>query len=111
MFCSDPHSTDSVRGGASLRERAADALRLVGAFLTLEDVYDVHWEFPGERVGRPASRPDARRSRADARPRPTYAPRTVARRPAPPATVTPCLSPLPARSPAAPSHCRAARER
>jgi len=94
MFWSDTES-------APLRERACDALRLVSAFLTLEDDYDVDWELDlgdedaAPAAARPRAAADARRSR----PRTPHAsPRRLERRAgAPPPAEMPCLSPLPDR--------------
>jgi len=109
MFCSQP-DYEFEPEPLSLRERATGALRLVGAFLTLEDDYDVDWDFPGEAsrvasrvaddsAGPPARlRPDTHRSRS-------LTSRAPARRPgAPPPAPNPCLSPLPPRPRRAPRH-------
>jgi hypothetical protein len=89
-----------------LRDRADAAVRLVGAFLTLADDYAVDWDFPGDgapfggarrdRGAAQRNRSESRRAHTDAHRRPV-ASRAPARRPAPPARVTPCLSPLPPR--------------
>ncbi len=119
MFWS-ARQTDRPADLSGLRERAHAALRLVGAFLTLADQYDVDWDFPGDaaRVGaaegdRAASqraRSEARRARTQAHRSPLVS-RSPARRPAPPARATPCLSPIPLRPHAAAPRERSPRDR
>ena len=104
MFCSRCQTPPRRRAARRLRERATDALRLLGAFLTLEDDYDVDWDFPGEGPAGGGVSPAPRHVRV-----PTchafgstntagpFRRRASPRRPGPPAPVTPCLAPLPPR--------------
>ncbi len=81
-----------------LRDRAGAAVRLLGAFLTLEDEYDVDWEFPGGAPGVPGAWAPLTDSHPHPHRRPARASRRATRRAGALApAVTPCLSPLPLR--------------